>query len=200
MIRSKNIAILFFVFLCIGLSYAQTTSPDKAQGFFLSFGVGPRVPVLDFSDRCDLGYGFNIEFSYADSDVLPLFLFATIGFEQYPGSQDFYKETDYSNFHTNSLPVTLGTRYYFSPLIDDIILLMPLVQISANFNYYEKLHQFKSGSGRNNFLEDETKFGFSTGAGVSMFLMEILTSYNFYDRNQFVSFDLKVRIPLFIKF
>jgi len=200
MIKEKNILIVLMILFFSGIAISQTGSGNKAQGFFLAFGVGPRVPVLDFSNQSDLGYGFNIEFSYADTDVLPIFLFAAVGFEQYPGSQDFYKETDYSNFHTNSLPVTLGGRYYFSPLIENIFLLMPFIQASANYNYYEKLHQFKVGSGRNNFLADKSKFGFSAGAGVSMFMMELLASYNYYELNQFVSLDLKVRIPLFVKF
>ncbi|MFO7526143.1 MAG: hypothetical protein R6W68_11895 [Ignavibacteriaceae bacterium] len=198
--KKINISILALILFSSGNIFSQTTSPNKAQGFFLAFGVGPRIPVLEFSDQSDLGYGFNLEFSYADSDVLPLFLFMTIGYEQYPGSQEYYKETEYSNFHTNSVPVTLGGRYYFSPLLENIFLFMPLLQASINFNYYEKLHQFKSDSGRNNFLEDKSKIGFSAGAGVSMFMMEILTSYNYYELNQFISIDLKVRIPLFITF
>jgi opacity protein-like surface antigen len=198
--KKMNISILLLILVLSGNVFSQTTSPNKAQGFFLAVGVGPRIPVMEFSDQSDLGYGFNLEFSYADSDVLPLFLFVTIGYEQYPGSQEYYKETDYSNFHTNSVPITLGGRYYFSPLLENIFLFMPLLQASINFNYYEKLHQFKSDSGRNNFLEDKSKFGFSAGAGVSMFMMEILTSYNYYELNQFISIDLKVRIPLFITF
>lgn len=200
MFRQKNLILLLLILLLSGNIFPQTKSSQKARGFFLAFAVGPRVPILDFSNRSDLGYGFNMEFSYADTDVLPIFIFATIGFEQYPGSQDFYKESDYSNFHTNTLPVTVGGRYYFSPILENIFLLMPLIQASVNFNYYEKLHQFKSDSGRNNFLEDKGKFGFSAGAGVSMFMMEILASYNYYELNQFLSFDLKVRIPLFITF
>jgi opacity protein-like surface antigen len=200
MTRKLNISIFLFIILLSGNVFSQNFSSNKAQGFFLAFGVGPRLPISDFSNQSDLGYGFNVEFSYADTDVLPIFLFATIGFEQYPGSQNFYKESDYANFHTNSLPVTIGGRYYFAPIIENIFLLMPLLQASMNYSYYEKLHQFKSDSGRNNFLEDKSKFGFSAGAGVSMFMMELLTSYNYFELNQFISFDLKVRIPLFIKF
>lgn len=200
MMKQKNLILLLIILLQSGNIFSQTQSSHKSKGIFLAFAVGPRVPVLDFSNRSDLGYGFNIEFSYADTDVLPIFVYATVGFEQYPGSQDFYKETDYSNFHTNSLPITLGGRYYFSPILENIFLLMPMIQASANFNYYEKLHQFKRDSGKNNFLEEKVKFGFSGGAGVSMFMMELLVSYNYYELNQFLAFDLKVRIPLFIQF
>lgn len=188
-----SILILFSV-----LIFAEKPPTSKATGFFLSFGVGPRVPIGDFATTTDLGYGFDLELSYTDNAFLPVFLYASIGYEQFPGSQNFFQVTDYSNFHTNTLPVNIGARYYFPPLLENIVLLMPIVQASATFTYYQKLHEFEQGTGRNNFLEDATKLGFSVGAGISMFMMELITSYNYSEANQFISADLKVRIPLYI--
>ena len=190
--------LLILLILISPASFCEKPPADKAAGFFVAFGVGPRVPLGNFANSTDLGYGLNIEFSYTDIEYLPVFLFADIGYEQYPGSQNFYQETDYSNFHTNSLPVNVGARYYFPPLLENIVLLMPIVQVSASYTYYQKLHEFEMGSGRNNYLEENSKFGFSIGTGVSMFLMELLAAYNYNPVNQFISVDLKVRIPLYI--
>ncbi len=189
-------AILFFSTIAI----AEKPPLSKATGFFVAFGVGPRMPLGEFSNTTDIGYGANVEFSYTDNEFLPIFLFANIGYEQYPGSQNYFQDTDYSNFHTNALPVNIGARYYFAPLLENIVLLMPIIQASAGYTYYQTLNEFDQNSGRNNFLEDESKFGFSAGAGVSMFMMELLASYNYMPSNQFISVDLKVRIPLFISF
>lgn len=189
-------AILFFSTIAI----AEKPPSSKATGFFVAFGVGPRMPLGEFSNTTDIGYGANVEFSYTDNEFLPIFLFANIGYEQYPGSQNYFQDTDYSNFHTNALPVNIGARFYFAPLLENIVLLMPIIQASAGYTYYQTLNEFDQNSGRNNFLEDESKFGFSAGAGVSMFMMELLASYNYMPSNQFISVDLKVRIPLFISF
>jgi opacity protein-like surface antigen len=189
-------AILFFSTITI----AEKPPSSKATGFFVAFGVGPRMPIGDFSSTTDIGYGVNVEFSYTDTDFLPVFLFANVGYEQYPGSQNYLQETEYSNFHTNALPVNVGARYYFAPLLENIVLLMPIVQASATYTYYQTLNEFDENSGRNNFLDDESKFGFSAGAGVSMFMMELLATYNYMPSNQFISVDLKVRIPLYISF
>ena len=189
-------AILFFSTITI----AEKPPSSKATGFFVAFGVGPRMPIGDFSSTTDIGYGVNVEFSYTDTDFLPVFLFANVGYEQYPGSQNYLQETEYSNFHTNALPVNVGARYYFAPLLENIVLLMPIVQASATYTYYQILNEFDENSGRNNFLDDESKFGFSAGAGVSMFMMELLATYNYMPSNQFISVDLKVRIPLYISF
>jgi hypothetical protein len=196
----KKYLIPFTVLLFTVNSFAIDPPSSKARGVFLAFGVGPRLPISDLSNSTDLGYGFNVEVSYTDNEFLPVFLFANVGFEQYPGSQSFYQETDHSNLSTNALPVNIGVRYYFGPLLEQIVLLIPVVDLSASFTYFQKLHEFKIDSDRVNFKEDLTKFGVTGGVGISMFMMEIMAAYHYMKTNQFVSFDLKVRIPLFINF
>jgi hypothetical protein len=189
------------IYLLLIFSYFNPIfSADKARGFFISFGVGPRLPISNFSNSTDLGYGFNLEFSYTDNEYIPLFLFAKVGYEQYPGSQGYYESTDYSNFSTTNVPINAGLRYYFPPLLESAFLLIPLAEASASFSYIKELHEFKSSSGKSNFVEENYKFGFSAGAGLSMFLMEILASYNYFQDNQFISADLKIRLPLLVIF
>ncbi|MCH9028113.1 MAG: outer membrane beta-barrel protein [Bacteroidetes bacterium] len=195
----KNFLIIFVLVFAVN-SFAIDPPASRAQGVFLAFGVGPRLPLGDFSNSTDIGYGFNIELSYTDNEFLPVFLFANIGFEQYPGAQSFYQETDYSNFSTNSIPINVGARYYFSPLIEQVVLLIPIIEFSASYTYTQELNEFKIDSGKNNFKEQFSKFGVSGGVGLSMFLMEIIAAYHYFESNQYVSFDLRIRIPLFINY
>ncbi len=193
-------SLLIFVIVFAVNSFAIDPPASRAQGVFLAFGVGPRLPLGDFSNSTDIGYGFNIELSYTDNEFLPVFLFASIGFEQYPGAQSFYQETDYSNFSTNSIPINVGARYYFSPLIEQVVLLIPIIELSASYTYTQELNEFKFDSGRNNFKEQFSKFGVSGGVGLSMFLMEMIAAYHYFESNQYASFDLRIRIPLFINY
>jgi hypothetical protein len=192
--------IILAVILCTSLLTAGEPPADKARGIFIAFGVGPRVPVGKFANTTDLGYGFNLELSYTDNEYLPFFLFAKVGFEQYPGSQDYYQASNHSNLSTNVLPVNMGMRYYFPPLLQNIFLLIPIAEVSAAYNYYQVLHEFKQGSGKSNYLEDNSKLGVNAGVGLSMFMMEIFASYNYFENNQFIAFDLKVRLPLYVIF
>jgi hypothetical protein len=137
-------------------------------------------------------------FKKAKKGTLPFFVFARLGFEQYPGSLDFYVSSDYSNFSTMIIPASLGIRYYFSPLVESIVLLIPVVEASASITYMQKLHEFKIGTGRNNFREEVLKFGASAGVGISMFILEILANYNYFESNQYISFNLNIRLPLFV--
>src|ERR1017187_7584158 len=97
----KYFLTLTFLLLLPVSFKAQTPQPDKAEGVFLAIGVGPRLPVGVFANSSDLGYGFNLELSYTNTEYVPLFLFAKVGYETYPGSQSYYQQTDYSNFSTN---------------------------------------------------------------------------------------------------
>lgn len=191
-----------YIFILIVLShttiFAEKPPSSRAVGVFVAVGVGARLPVADFASSTDLGYGLNVEASYTDSDHLPFFIFARLGYEQFPGSQDFYQETDYSNYSTSVVPVSIGMRYYFSPLVESIILLMPIIEGSVSCTYFSVLNEFKADAGRTNFRENLWKLGGSIGAGVSMFMLEIIANYNYYDSNQYLSFNLNVRLPLIV--
>jgi len=191
--------IIFFIILISTFkSFAQNRPIDKARGIFIAFDVGPRLPLGYFANSTDLGYGLNMEISYTDNEYIPFFIYARIGFDQFPGSQQFYEVTDYSNYSTRALPVSLGLRYYFPPLVENIVLFMPVVEASADYTFFEKLHQFKPATGKSNYIEDNSKIGFSAGAGISMFMLEVLASYHYTYTNQFLSVDLRVRLPLYI--
>ena len=80
----KYYLTLIFLLLLPVSSKAQTPQPDKAEGVFLAIGVGPRLPIGSFANSSDVGYGFNFEISYTNTDYLPLFLYSKAGYETYP--------------------------------------------------------------------------------------------------------------------
>lgn len=190
--------IIFLVFLSFFQLLAGEPPAERAIGLFFSVGLGPRFPISNFSNSTDLGYGINVELSYTDNEILPVFLYLKGGFEQYPGSQKFYQVTAYSNYSINSIPISLGARYYFKPLLENILLFIPMAEASVNVNNYSILHQFKESSNRSNYTANMSKVGFSAGVGFSTFLIELMGSYNYYQSNEFVSMDLKIRLPLYI--
>lgn len=191
---------LVLIIVCIFCVSSALHGSDKARGTFLAIGVGPRIPAFDFNNTTMLGYGFNVEIAYTNNEYLPLFLFGRVGFEQFPGAQSFYQVSTYSHFSTSLLPLSFGARYYFSPILQNVVLILPSIEVSANLTVFQKLHQFKVSSGKNNFLEEGSKVGFSVGVGASMFLVEMLASYNYLQNNQYLSIDMKVRLPLYVSF
>ena len=189
--------IIFILFLLFGIVKAQIPELGQAKGFFMAVGVGPRIPVGKFGDVQNLGVGFDFSFSYTDNKILPVFVYSLLGYEHFPGRQDYYKVSDYSSFSTNVVNLKFGARYYFPPIFDQVVLLMPVVEVGPSFALFEKFHQFKLSTGRNNIVEDNFKAGFHAGVGVSMFIMDVMFYYNYLPYSENISVDLKIRIPIF---
>ncbi len=188
------------IFLLAFTLSAQFPKFGEARGLFMSFGVGPRIPVGDFADNQNIGIGFNLTLSYTDNNYLPIFLYASAEYQHFPGRQDFYKKSDYSSFSSNVLSISPGIRFFLPPLVENIVLLMPIVETGFTFALFEKYHQFKIDRNKKNFVEEVSKAGFHAGVGVSMFLMDVMAYYNYLHNNQYISFDLKIRIPIYIIF
>lgn len=198
MIRSFAISFLVLFLISSDKIISGELPASKAVGIFVSAGVGPRLPVGNFATSTDLGYGLLLETSYTDTDFLPFFIFARLGYEQFPGSQDFYQQTEYSNYSTTIVPASLGIRYYFPPLAEEVVLFIPVVEGSLSMTYFQVLNEFKSDAGRSNFKDELWKVGGTVGVGLSMFLLEVMANYTYYESNQYLSFNLSVRLPLFI--
>lgn len=192
----KKLFLLFFFISSIGFAQFRL---GEAKGIFLSVGVGPRFPIFDMANSQNIGSGFNVNVSYTDNEFLPIFFYTTIGYNHFPGRQDLYKKTDYSSLSSNVISISPGIRYYYKPIFEQVIILMPVVDIGASYSLFEKWHQFKIGSGKNNFVEDINKFGFHVGAGASMFLLDFLIYYNYLPSEQYISVDLRVNLPIFVK-
>ncbi len=187
------------MFLFCGLITAQIPEFGDAKGLFISAGVGPKFPIGEFNKSNNPGSGFDLALSYTDNNFIPFFLNASVGYTHFPGSQDFYSNTDYSSFSSNAITAALGVRYYFSPLMENIVLIMPVIDFSMLYTNFNDFHQFKPGTGKVSFNNSYSKFGFQAGAGISMFMLDIMACYNYLPGRNFVSFDLRARIPIFVK-
>ncbi len=196
----KNVFLFWFLCFCISDTrlFAEKPPSDKARGMFICVGVGPRTPIGSFGSSSMTGIGFNAELDYTDNEYLPLFLFAKVEFLHFPGSQEFYQSSAYSHFSTNILPLSVGGRYYLSPILENVGVVLPFIETAGHIAVYQRLHQFKISTPFPSYIEDGTKFGVSVGVGFSMFIVEMLASYTYFKSNQFVGFDLKVRLPMFV--
>lgn len=178
---------------------AQNLDSGKARGLFMSFALGPRIPVANLAKYQAVGVGINFGLSYTDNEYLPLFVYAKVGFEHFPGAVDYYRRSDHSSLTTNIVPLNLGARIFFPPVVKDIVLLIPTAEFGGSIAFFEKSHQFKIDSGRSDYLESDTRAGFHVGAGLSMFLLEVMGSYNYFPNNEYLSAEIRLRIPIFIK-
>ncbi len=188
--------IILLVLLISSLNFSQSSDIGEAKGVFLSSAVGPRFPLGDFGKQQAIGVGFDIIFSYADNITLPFFLFAKVGYQNYPGEYEYYKTTDHSSLSTNLISFSVGAKHYFTPIVEDIVLLMPILEGGVTFAYLSKFHQYKIDTSRGDNKENLTKIGGYVGGGFTIFLMDIVGSYNYLNDHQYFAFDVRLTIPL----
>ncbi|MDX1702531.1 MAG: hypothetical protein R3250_18015 [Melioribacteraceae bacterium] len=186
------------LFLLVSVTPAQLEDPESAQGIFLTVGVGPRFPIGQFGDQQAIGAGFDAMLSFTDNEFAPVFFYLNIGYQNHPGDYNFYKVSDHSSISTNLVSFHGGARYFFEPIINDMILLMPILEGGLTYAYIEKYHQYKIETGRNDNLQGLSQLGFHVGGGLSFFLMEVTANYNFLESNQYLSLNLRLTIPLAI--
>ena len=185
--------ILFFVSVNC---YGQRINIGEAKGMFFSTAIGPRFPISKFAEQQTIGVGFDAILSYTDNVILPIFAFLKIGYNNFPGDYNYYRNSDHSSITTNMISFSGGVKYYFAPLVNDMVLLMPVMEGGLSIAYLEKLHQFKIDRRRPDVKETLTKMGFHIGGGFTIFLMELIANYNYYNSNQYFSFDLRLTMPL----
>ena len=102
---------LFLLLILIQIPLAaQGIRFGEAKGLFMSVGVGPKIPIGKFADRYNLGVGFDVTFSYTDNELLPVFFYSSLGFQHFPGRQNFYKKSDYSSISNNVIVYNAGAR------------------------------------------------------------------------------------------
>lgn len=196
---SRKIFIFVIILLFSAPVYPQLFTPGQAQGLFMSVGVGPKIPIGDYSDTHNMGVGFDFTFSYTDNNLAPLFAYVKTGYQHFPGRQNYYKTSDHSSISTNVIFVYPGARIFLPPVIEQEFLLMPVVEVGASWGWFQTYHQYKIDAGKSNYTEDDTKWGIHMGVGFSMFLLDVLTYYNYFHNHQYLSFDLRLRIPIFVK-
>lgn len=191
--------IFIFIVAFTTITTAQIFKFGEAKGLFMAVGVGPKFPIGKFGNNNNIGVGFDVTFSYTDNLFIPIFLYTTIGYGHFPGRQDLYKKSDYSSYSSNVIIIASGIRYYFPPLLENVVLLMPIIDGGIEYAYLENAHQFKLDRNKQNFIEDVGKFGFQIGGGFSMFILDVVTYYNYLPNYQYISFVFKANIPIFVK-
>jgi len=95
----------------------------------MSVGLGPRIPVAEFSENKTMGMGLDLELSYTDISFLPVFLFARAGYQHFPGKQSYYKISEFSSISTNLYSLSPGVRLYLEPISDKMVLLLPVLEV-----------------------------------------------------------------------
>jgi hypothetical protein len=193
-----TVAALATVFAATAFGDPPETPPaSRAQGAFFGVNLGPRLPFGLFANQASVGGALDFELSYTDTDFFPFFIYGKIGYHYFPGDQEYYQSTDHTHFSASYIPVQLGMRSFFEPITSDFFLL-PVVEASGSAILYQELHQYDPLSRKADDNDEGIAYGFSFGVGASMYVLEAVVIYEYFNGNQAAGFDLRARIPLYV--
>jgi len=197
----KKLVITLILIFFIGYPEikAQAFEFGQAKGLFMGLGTGARIPLGDFSRRHNLGIGFDVTFSYTDNNYIPGFLYTKLGYQHFPGNSSFYKKSDHTSITSDVFVINSGIRVFLPPILENIVLIMPVVEVGGTYSFYTTFHSFKSDADKNNFTEEKSKLGFHVGGGVSLFLLDVMAYYTYLNDAQYMSLDMRLRIPIYLK-
>jgi hypothetical protein len=142
--------------------------------------------------------GVEVILSYTDNRRIPFFVYSKAQFINFPS--EFKDVLSGTVFELSSKVLSLqpGVRYFLPPISTQVVLLMPFVEGGLSLAIMLNKYQY-NGTFKSQYYDSSLHFGFHAGVGVSVFLMDALIGYNYYYSYQFLSFTLRVRIPIFMK-
>lgn len=195
----KQKYLLIFSLILLFTSVYPQSPKEGIRGLFFSISVGPRFPITKFNQEQSTGIGFSTELSYSNLNVLPIFFNFVVSYQNHQGDFNLYKNSDHSSLSTNLINLGFGARYFMSPIMENFILLMPILEGGITYSFINKFHQYKIYANKDDFNENYSNFGAQFGAGFSIFLMDLVGTYNFIKNHQYLAIDLRLRIPIAIK-
>lgn len=178
----------FFLLLFIPRnSYSQ-----EIWGLFVSPQIGVRYPSGESYDKYKVGFSLGGSLQYATS-AFPFFLKTEFLYAYFPQN----KVVDNAYHQKSIYGLSLGAEYLFYPVFASEAIFVPFISFDIRYNFIERIKTEYSSQLRTSSSFDQ-KFGFSIGAGVSVFLVDVIAKYYYLTYEPYVGFDFRLRLPVYI--
>ncbi|MBU2447361.1 MAG: hypothetical protein KJ666_17560 [Bacteroidetes bacterium] len=170
----------------------QSSYSQDAWGLFIAPQLGVRFPSGDSFEKHKAGFNIGGSVQYATS-AFPFFLKTEFLYSHFP--QNKLVENAY---HQKSIyGISVGAEYLFFPIFASEAILVPFISFDIRYNFIERTRTEYLAKLQTSTLY-ERKFGFSFGAGVSIFLVDIVAKYYYLTYEPYVGFDFRLRLPVYI--
>ncbi len=170
----------------------QNSFSQEVWGLFAAPQLGVRYPSGESYDKHKTGFNIGASLQYATT-AFPFFLKTEFGYSHFPQS----KLIDNAYHQKSIYSVSLGVEYLFYPIFASEAILVPFISFDLRYNFIERMRTEYIPELNNKSFFDQ-KFGFSIGAGVSVFLVDVIAKYYYQTYEPYVGFDFRLRLPVYI--
>lgn len=207
----KELIIIILIFATSSFVYSQdergeqqidttskiktyVSSNPKPGGIFITPMAGFEFPMSEFANNSDYAISYGARLEYASISIYPIVIFGQFQFQNHPGSDAFRTQNLLNSMETQI--TSYGGGVY--------ILLNKYLK--SNFTMPFLIADFKLSSVKRILSPEieiegikttDSKFVFSAGFGFTLYIFDIITSYNFAQEYSTLSIKTQFRIPVF---
>lgn len=173
-----------------------TASNPKPSGIFITPLVGFDFPMRDFSSnsKYSISYGFRLE--YASISIYPIVVFGKLEFQKYNGSDAFRTANLLNSMQTKITSIGGGVYILLNKYLKSNFTMPFLV---GEINSYSVKRIISPDLPIDGIKTSDSKIIYSAGLGFTLYIFDIITSYNFGNEYSSLSLKTQFHFPL-IKF
>jgi hypothetical protein len=211
----RFIIVLFLMFLISSVVYSQdertetkqetkkdttikiyTSSNPKPSGIFVAPILGFDVPMREFADNSSYSVAYGVKLEYASISIYPVVLFGKFELKKYPGSDAFKTLNLLSSMDTKVTSVGFGFYILLNKYLKSNFTMPFFVGEINSLSIKRTISPERTIDG---IKTTDTKLVFGAGLGFTLYIFDIITSYNFGGEYSSLSIKTQFHFPL-IKF
>jgi hypothetical protein len=200
----KILPVLILVSICTSV-FAQDeqdtlkTAPTgfhipKSSGIFLAPDFGFNFPMGTFADKSKIAINFGARIEYASLSIYPFIPFAGVNTQKHKGSDAYMTENLLNYFDTEILSISGGVYFLANKYLRSNFTSPFLV---GEIKYYSIKRTADPDRELEGVLKSDSKIIFSGGLGFTLYIFDIITSYDFAGDYSNLNVRMQIHIPVF---
>ncbi|MFZ4590628.1 MAG: hypothetical protein ACOYN6_06495 [Ignavibacteria bacterium] len=173
-----------------------TSSNPKPAGIFIAPLLGFDVPMSELRNNSKYSVSYGIKLEYASISIYPIVVFGKVEFQKYPGSDAFRTANLLNSMETKVTSFGGGVYILLNKYLKSNFTMPFLVGEVCSYNVKRTISPDTPIEG---IKATDSKVVFGAGLGFTLYIFDIITSYNFGSEYSALSIKTQFHFPV-IKF
>lgn len=177
-------------------SKVYVSANPKPSGIFIAPTLGFDFPLQEFANNSTYSISYGAKLEFASLSIYPIVIFGQFQFQNHPGSDAFKTQNILNSSETKITSFGGGVYVLLNKYLKSNFTMPFIVADVKLYNVKRTISPEKEIEG---IKLTDSKVVFSAGLGFTLYIFDIITSYNFAKEYSSLSVKTQFRIPV-IKF
>jgi hypothetical protein len=173
-----------------------TSSNPKPSGIFIAPMLGFDIPMRDFYDNSQYSVSYGVKLEFASLSIYPVVVYGKLEFQKHQGS-DAFRTLNFLNSMETKITSYGGGVYILLNKYLKSNFTMPF--FVGEINSYSVARVLSPDIEIPGIKKTDSKIVYSAGLGFTLYIFDIITTYNFGNEYSTLSIKTQFHFPL-IKF